>query len=101
MYGPMGIHATKVVFENNAPDPLPDPKSVSWLRIVSATYYILLTIYNRPLMIYLTAPPMPPAPSLWLVVLGMFSFTSLLKFVLFRWCLDAVSMSHVLQFTVI
>ena len=44
---------------------------------------------------------MPSAHSLWLVVF-CFSFRIfLLKLVLARWCLDAVSMSSVLQFAVI
>ena len=49
------------------------------------------------LRIYFKASPMPSAPLLWLVVRWMFLF-SLLKFV---WCPDAVSLSHVLQTTVI
>ena len=39
---------------------------------------------------------MPPVPLLWLVVFELFVRISLLKFVLVRWCLDAVSMSCVL-----
>ena len=44
---------------------------------------------------------MPSAPSLWLVVFWLCFQIYLPDFVLARLCLDAVSMSRVLQFTVI
>ena len=44
---------------------------------------------------------MPLAPLLWVVLFLIGFQLSLLKLGLFRWCPDAVSMSPVLQFTVI
>ena len=49
----------------------------------------------------LKASPMPPVPFLWLVVVGCFCYISLLKIVLVRWCPDVVSLSRVLQSTVV